>query len=400
MSIDYIKKEIGQLSNAWEEFKHKNDERLNEIEKGGSADALLFDSMKKIHNNMETCKKKISDIQNSMNRPDMTNCDTQYEYDKKEFSNFLNTGKYESKALETGFPGATHNFWMIDYNMVQNSPIYSTSLMEKFAIKHVIDEGTDFIEVPQNQNLGAVWSQEVFRKPDPLFPTDRTKDTVFGPSPTDISSTIASTQISNYGLEGVCKVTTRMINNTSFDVMQYIARNAYQGIVEAQNAALINGTGTGQPTGLLRYSSSAVKQVDSSVPSILSADDIFSLKFGLDERYSNDACFMMHQDTLLKAMTLKDKNGDYIYKIGDNTTGDVTLAGSRVYTNTNMPRVGSGEFAMLFASPRGSLYTTDNSGIKITSDPFTSYPYVTVRFMMKCGFALIDTSSAAILKIL
>ncbi len=69
MSITEITDRVHALGNAWEQFKHVNDQRLHEIERKGYADPLHNEQLKKISDALDQHKRRMDTIETVHGRP-------------------------------------------------------------------------------------------------------------------------------------------------------------------------------------------------------------------------------------------------------------------------------------------------------------------------------------------
>jgi HK97 family phage major capsid protein len=83
---------------------------------------------------------------------------------------------------------------------------------------------------------------------------------------------------------------------------------------------LTNGTGTGQPSGVLNGLTASVTAVGasgndgSSGANTIGSDDVANLELALDPAYRADAKFMMHGNTLAALRRVKDKQGRPVFE--------------------------------------------------------------------------------------
>ena len=107
-----------------------------------------------------------------------------------------------------------------------------------------------------------------------------------------------------------------------------------------------NGNGVNMPTGLLA-SGSAEVGVTAQAADAITAEDIISLYYSLDEKYRQHAVFMMHEDTAKALRLLKDENGHYLWCEALGGEPD-RLLGRPVYISRFMPKMAAGAKPVLF----------------------------------------------------
>jgi HK97 family phage major capsid protein len=107
---------------------------------------------------------------------------------------------------------------------------------------------------------------------------------------------------------------------------RYITEELTESIRAALNDAILNGTGTGQPTGILSgITWDASNSIDITT---FTGDDILTLMSMLARGYSNGAKFAMSSHTLFNRVhKTKNSNGDYIFTIDNQNDNIVRLFG-------------------------------------------------------------------------
>jgi HK97 family phage major capsid protein len=120
---------------------------------------------------------------------------------------------------------------------------------------------------------------------------------------------------------------------TAFE--SYITQELRSAIADAIGAAIVNGTGSGQPTGIL---SGITWNTDNTVSvKALTADDLLAAVAMLPAGYAGGAKFAMSTATLFGSVyTLKDNDGRYIFT--DAESGGVRrLFGFEIVLDDNIP---------------------------------------------------------------
>jgi len=117
---------------------------------------------------------------------------------------------------------------------------------------------------------------------------------------------------------------------------RYITEELTESIRAALNEAILNGTGTGQPTGLL--SGITWDSTNSIDVSTFSGDDVLTLMSMLARGYGNGAKFAMSSHTLFNRVhKAKNGNGDYIFTQDNQNDNIVRLFGYPIVIDDFMP---------------------------------------------------------------
>ena len=155
------------------------------------------------------------------------------------------------------------------------------------------------------------------------------------------------TTLSAYKLGTMIKVSNELLNDSAFDIASYISERFGVAMGNAEEKAFINGDGDKKPTGLLA-DTCAELGVTAAAENIVNFDEIFQLYYSLKAPYRKKASFLCNEAILLQMMTLKDGQGNYIWKPGLDTAKPDTILGRPIYTSTFMPLPAKGEKAICF----------------------------------------------------
>ena len=139
-------------------------------------------------------------------------------------------------------------------------------------------------------------------------------------------------------------VSNELLADAGVDMATFLADSFARRIASSEEKAFLTGDGVKQPTGLLN---SAQVGVTTAAPNALTADEIISLYYALDEQYRSKAVFLMHEDTAKALRTLKDENGRYLWREALGGEPD-RLLDRPVYTSRFMPKLAAGAKPVVF----------------------------------------------------
>ncbi|MDL4772913.1 phage major capsid protein [Actinomadura xylanilytica] len=169
--------------------------------------------------------------------------------------------------------------------------------------------------------------------------------------------TFASTTLDAYKYGFMVQVSYELANDSTFDLLGYLAREAGQAIGNGAGADFMAGNGTGKPNGLVG-AASAGKTGATGAGGAFTAEDLIDLYHSVAEPYarSRAAAWVMRNSTLGVVRKLRDDSGasagtgGFLFDItpppGSGAVG--TLLGRPVYVDPNVPAVGTGAKSVLF----------------------------------------------------
>jgi HK97 family phage major capsid protein len=115
---------------------------------------------------------------------------------------------------------------------------------------------------------------------------------------------------------------------------------------QKEGAAFVNGTGAGQPEGLMTHPD--IEAVVNGSASAVSADKLIELMYDLPAMYRNAGTWLMNGTTLGVIRTLKDGDNRYLWQPSFQAGQPETILGRPVVEAVDMPDIGDGEFPILF----------------------------------------------------
>ena len=142
-----------------------------------------------------------------------------------------------------------------------------------------------------------------------------------------------------YKQGAMIKASNELLNDSAFDIAAYIADRFGKVMGRAEEKAFLVGTGDKQPTGLLNDTTGAELGVTTASQTAVTFDDIFKLYYSLKAPYRAKATFLCNEELLLQLMTLKDGQGNYIWKPALDIGKPDTILGHQIYTSTYMPAI-------------------------------------------------------------
>ena len=146
-------------------------------------------------------------------------------------------------------------------------------------------------------------------------------------------------------LTSIIKVSEELLNDSVFDLEQYISKEFVRRMAAAEENAFINGTGTGRPTGILQ---TAETGKTTAAAAAITADEVIDLYHSLRSPYRKNAVFIANDSTVKAVRQLKDSNGMYLWQPGLKEGQPDTLIGNRIISSAYMPEIGAGKKPILF----------------------------------------------------
>ena len=189
----------------------------------------------------------------------------------------------------------------------------------------------------------------------------------------------------------IIKVSDELLQDSVFDVEGYIATEFARRVGDAEEAAFINGDGSGKPYGMLHDTNGAATGVTAASATALTADELIDLVYSLKAPYRKRALFLFNDQTIKAIRKLKDGNGQFLWQPGLQVSQPNTLLGYRYETSTHMPLIGAGAKPVLFGD-MSSYWIADREGrsIKRLNELYASTGQIGFRVTQRLDARLVQ----------
>lgn len=164
---------------------------------------------------------------------------------------------------------------------------------------------------------------------------------------TESNPTFGQTLLDAHKLTDLLRVSVELLQDSEFDLEDYIAREVARAFGIAEEQAFCVGTGVGQPTGIFTANGGTVG-VTSAAATAITADEVISLIYGLKAPYRRNAKFLMNDATVSILRKLKDGNGQYLWQPSLQAGQPDKLLGYELHTSPYVPVAAAGAFTIAF----------------------------------------------------
>jgi len=167
--------------------------------------------------------------------------------------------------------------------------------------------------------------------------------------------------IGAYKLGTMIKVSEELLNDSVFNLENYIAREFARRIGNKEEDAFFTGDGSGKPTGILAASGGAQIGVTAASATVITVDEILDLFYSLKSPYRNKSVFVMNDATIKAIRKLKDGQGQYIWQPSLQAGTPDTILNRPVYTSSYVPTIAASAKSIIFGD-FGYYWVADRQG--------------------------------------
>ncbi|MBK4723912.1 phage major capsid protein [Pantoea agglomerans] len=384
------------LQKRFDEFREKNDKRLEAVEQEKGKLAGEVETLNGKLSELDALKSSLEEELKAVKRPGGGTESKAATEHKTAFMQFMRKGhedglrELEQKALQTGVDADGGFAVPEELDRTLLDILKNQVVMRQES--NVITVGTsDYKKLVNLHGAGSGWVGETAARP--------------------ATNTPQLAQIVPFMGEiyGNPQATQTMLDDAFFNVEAWINSELSLEFAEKEEIAFTTGDGTLKPKGFLAYPSAVtddktrafgtLQHILSGATGGVTADAIIKLIYTLRKVHRTGAKFMMNNNSLFQVRILKDSEGNYLWRPGLELEQPSTLGGYGIAENEQMPDVAADAKAIAFGNFKRGYTIVDRIGTRILRDPYTNKPYVGFYTTKRTGGMLADSQAIKLLQI-
>ena len=165
---------------------------------------------------------------------------------------------------------------------------------------------------------------------------------------TSSNGKFATVTLTGFLAGALSKISNSLINNSQFDIVNYVIDRMAEAIKRFIEKELLVGT-EGKVTGL----STLNNKVTCASATAITGDEIIKLKDAVKDTYQNNGIFVMSSTTRTALRLLKDGNERYLLQDDVTAPFGTTLLGKPVYVSDNISDIETGKTVIYYGDFKG-----------------------------------------------
>lgn len=269
----------------------------------------------------------------------------------------------EERAFENYIRGVVEQ--RADVNMAtgDNGAVIPTSIANKI-IKKVYDISPIY-QLATRYNVGGTLNIPYYDE------TTQSITMAYATEFTELESTsgkFASIELKGFLAGVLTKVSKSLINNSQFNLVEFVIGAMAESIARWIEKELLNGT-SNKITGL----STVTQSITAASSTAITADELIDLQEAIPDVYQGPAIWIMNKATRTAIRKLKDQDGNYILNKDATSRWGYTLFGKDVYTSENMPTMAAGTTAVYYGDMSGlAVKLSEEMNIEVLREKFAT----------------------------
>nr|WP_235829732.1 phage major capsid protein [Frigidibacter oleivorans] len=297
----------------------------------------------------------------------------------------------EGKALNTAV--AAEGGYLVDpqtSDTIRGVLRATASLRQIASVVNV--EATSFDVLVDHSELGSGWASETAALTETATPQ------------------IDRISIPLHELSAMPKASQRLLDDSAFDIEDWLARRIADKFARAEAAAFIGGDGLDKPKGFLTHPKVALSGwswgslgyvatgAAGDFAQTNASDAIVDLVYALDAEYRANATFVMNSKTAGAVRKMKDADGRFLWSDGLAAGEPARLMGYPVLVAEDMPDIAADAYAIAFGDFRNGYTVAERPDLRVLRDPFSAKPHVLFYASKRVGGDVSDFAAIRLLK--
>ncbi|WP_045389159.1 phage major capsid protein [Falsirhodobacter sp. alg1] len=261
------------------------------------------------------------------------------------------------------------------------------------AIANVVNvDATSYDVLIDRSEVGSGWASETATLTESATPT------------------IERISIRLHELSAMPKASQRLLDDSAFDIENWLAGKIATRFMRAESSAFVNGDGVDKPKGFLTTTKVAnaswawgslgyvTSGAASDFASTNPADCIVNLVYSLQAQYRANASFVMNSKTAGAVRKMKDADGRFLWSDGLAAGQPAVLMGYPVLICEDMPDIAANAYAMAFGDFSAGYTIAERPDLRLLRDPFSAKPHVLFYATKRVGGDVTDYAAIKLLK--
>lgn len=346
---DLITRAEQSVNKAKEEKRELTDDEMVEL-------AEIRDNVRKIVDQMKL-DDDLNDMEDKKPKPEPKPADDNGGGDMTEEEKQKQQAENETRTFENYIRGKVVHERAGELTKSDNGAVIPTTIAQKI-IKHVYDV-SPILEKSTKYNVKGVLQIPYYDDQTSTLQVayqDEFKQL------TSSDGTFKSISLTGYLAGALSKISNSLINNSQFDIVNFVVTEMGDSIARFIEKELLQGT-TGKVTGL----STIKKKTTTESATAITSDEVIKLKDSIKDTFQNNAIFIMSNSTRTALRLLKDSTGRYLLNDDVTSPFGTTLLGKPIFVSDNMDGIESdkSDKTVIYYGDMSCLATKFNEAVNI-----------------------------------
>ena len=208
------------------------------------------------------------------------------------------------------------------------------------------------------------------------------------------SGKFKSIELKGFLAGALTKVSKSLVNNSQFDIVNFVINQMAENIARWIENELLNGTAE-KIDGLAK----SKQVVTAAAANAITSDELIDLQETVPDAFQPGCIWIMNKDTRTAIRKLKDSDGDYILQKDMTAKWGYRLFGADVYCSDNMSKMAAGKMAIAYGDMSGlAVKVSEDMNIEVLRERFATEHAIGVVGWMEIDAKIENEQKIAVLK--
>ena len=203
-----------------------------------------------------------------------------------------------------------------------------------------------------------------------------------------------SIELKGFLAGALTKVSKSLINNSAFDIVNFVVNQMAENIAKWIEGECLNGT-SDKVDGI----SKATQIVTAAAATAITGDELIDLQEQVPDAYQTSCIWIMNKATRSAIRKLKNSDGDYLLQKDITARWGYKLFGADVYCSDNMSKMVAGKTAVVYGDMSGlAVKVSEDINIEVLREKYATQHAVGVVGWLEMDAKIENQQKIAVLK--
>lgn len=208
------------------------------------------------------------------------------------------------------------------------------------------------------------------------------------------SGKFASIELKGFLAGALTKVSKSLINNNSFDIVNFVVNQMAENIARWTEGECLNGT-SDKVDGI----SKATQVVTAAAATAITGDELIDLQEQVPDAYQTSCIWIMNKATRSAIRKLKNSDGDYLLQKDATARWGYKLFGADVYCSDNIDKMAANKTAVVYGDMSGlAVKVSEDINIEVLREKYATQHAVGVVGWIEIDAKIENQQKIAVLK--
>ena len=208
------------------------------------------------------------------------------------------------------------------------------------------------------------------------------------------SGKFKSIELKGFLAGALTKVSKSLVNNSQFDITNFVVNQMAENIARWIENELLNGT-----ADKVEGVSKAKQVVTAAAGTAITGDELIDLQETVPDVFQPSCIWIMNKATRTAIRKLKNSDGDYILQKDATAKWGYTLFGNDVFCSDNMPKMAAGKTAIIYGDMSGlAVKVSEDMNIEVLREKFATEHAIGVVGWLEMDSKIENEQKIAVLK--